>query len=57
MQKTPYYEFPLYEPNDTPSLIDGYNKAMLALDAEMHKLKNDNDLLKLRIKTLEKGAK
>ena len=57
MQKTPNYELPLYEPNDTPSLIDGYNKAMLVLDAELHKLKNDNDLLKLRVKTLEKGAK
>lgn len=57
MQKTPNYSLPLYEPNDAPSLIDGYNKAMLALDAEMHKLKNDNDLLKLRVKTLEKGAK
>lgn len=57
MNNTTYYELPIYEPNDVASLIDGYNKAILAVDSELHKLQNDIDLLKTRVKTLEmKGA-
>lgn len=54
MQETPYYELPVYEPNDTASLIDGYNKAILKLDNELNKLANENSLLELRIKVLER---
>lgn len=53
MNKTPYYELPIYEPNDTPSLIDGYNKAALTVDSELHALQNEIELLKLRVKTIE----
>lgn len=54
MNKTPYYNLPLYEPTDSPNLLDGYNKAMLALDSDLHQMQNNNDLLTLRVKTLEK---
>ena len=56
MNKTPYYEMPVYEPNDSPSLIDGYNKAVIKTDETLHRLQNDIDLLKLEIKTLKKGG-
>ena len=54
MNETPYYKLPVYEPNDNASLIDGYNKAVLELDSIIHSLKNENDLLKLRITVLER---
>lgn len=54
MNETTYYKLPVYEPNDAASLIDGYNKAVIELDSVIHALQNDNDLLALRIKTLEK---
>lgn len=57
MHKTPYYDLPIYEPSDSPSLIDGYNKALLAVDAEMHALQNDINLLKLEISTIKKELK
>ena len=53
MQKTVYYDLPIYEPNDSASLIDGYNKAVLALDAALHALQNNVDLLEMRLKNLE----
>ena len=53
MQKTVYYDLPIYEPNDSASLIDGYNKAIIALDAALHAMQNDNDLLAMRVKNLE----
>lgn len=56
MNKTPYYEMPVYEPNDSPSLLDGYNKAVIKTDETLHRLQNDIDLLKLEIKTLKKGG-
>lgn len=52
MNKTPYYDFPIYEPNDSPNLLDGYNKAALTIDAEIHALQNEIDLLKLQINNL-----
>lgn len=55
MQKTTYYGLPIYEPNDNASLIDGYNKAVIAIDTAMHALQNENDMLALRVKTLEKN--
>lgn len=57
MNESTYYKLPVYEPMDTASLIDGYNKAILKLDSELHKLSNENDLLKLRIANLERKAK
>ena len=57
MNESTYYKLPVYEPTDTASLIDGYNKAILKLDSELHKLSNENDLLKLRIANLERKAK
>ncbi len=53
MQQTTYYDLPVYEPNDNASLIDGYNKAVLALDAEIHAIANTIALLETRIKNLE----
>lgn len=53
MQKTVYYDLPIYEPNDNASLIDGYNKAVLALDTALHALQNNVDLLEMRVKNLE----
>lgn len=60
MNKTTYYNLPIYEPNDPLNLIDGYNKAVIAVDAAMHALQNENDILKQRVTNLEakitKGA-
>lgn len=60
MNKTTYYSFPIYEPNDSLNLIDGYNKAIIAADAAIHALQNENDILKQRVTNLEtklaKGA-
>ena len=53
MQKTVYYDLPIYEPNDSASLIDGYNKAIIALDAALHAMQIDNGLLAMRVKNLE----
>lgn len=53
MNKTPYYNLPVYEPNDSPNLLDGYNKAVLSIDAEIHAIQNEIDLIKLRIENLE----
>lgn len=54
MNKTSYYDLPLYEPNDAPSLIDGYNNAVLTIDSALHAIENDIKLLTKRIETLEK---
>lgn len=54
MQETSYYKLPLYEPNDVSSLIDGYNKAAAKIDVLLHELQNENDLLKMRVYSLEK---
>ena len=53
MNKTTYYNLPIYEPNDPLNLIDGYNKAVIAVDAAMHALQNENDVLKQRVTNLE----
>lgn len=53
MNKSSYYELPLYEPNDPPSLIDGYNKALIKTDIAMHQLENRIVVLENRIKILE----
>lgn len=53
MNKTTYYNLPIYEPNDPLNLIDGYNKAVIAVDAAMHALQNENDILKQRVTNLE----
>lgn len=53
MNKSSYYELPLYEPNDAPSLIDGYNKALIKADITMHQLENRIVVLENRIKILE----
>ena len=53
MNKTTYYNFPIYEPNDSLNLIDGYNKAIIAADAVIHALQNENDILKQRVTNLE----
>lgn len=57
MHETSYYKLPVYEPNDTASLMDGYNKAIIKLDSELHKITNDYNLLVIRIKALEGKAK
>lgn len=53
MNKTSNYEMPIYEPNDAPSLIDGYNKALIKCDLVMHQLENRVEVLESRIKILE----
>ncbi len=53
MNKTPYYDLPVYEPNDSPNLIDGYNKAVLTIDAEIHAIQNELDLIKIRLDLIE----
>lgn len=53
MNQTTYYELPIYEPNDQASFIDGYNKAMLDLDAILKAMQNDINLLEQRVKNLE----
>lgn len=54
MNNTTYYELPIYEPNDSPSFIDGYNKAMIELDSIIKVMQNDITLLTQRIENLEK---
>lgn len=53
MNKSSYYELPVYEPNDAPALIDGYNKAIIKIDATMHQLENRIIVLENRVKLLE----
>lgn len=53
MNKTPYYDLPIYEPNDSPNLLDGYNKAALKIDEEIHVLQNELDLIKIRLDLIE----
>lgn len=53
LNRTTYHDLPLYEPNDTASLLDGYNKAVIEIDAQLHALENDIELLRTRVKTLE----
>lgn len=53
MNETTYYEFPVYEPNDSPSLMDGYNAAAIKADITIHKLENRIKVLETKVKVLE----
>lgn len=53
MNKSTYYELPIYEPNDSASLIDGYNKSVIKLDVLLHQMETRIRSLELKVKTLE----
>lgn len=53
MNHTPYYNLPVYELTDQCSIPDGYNKAVVAIDAELRKLQNEIDLLTQKVKVLQ----
>lgn len=53
MNKSTYYELPIYEPNDSASLIDGYNKSAIKLDILLHQMETRIKALEIKVKTLE----
>ena len=55
MNGTPYYNLPIYEPTDNADVIDGYNRAMLLIDAELRKLNNRVRLLAEGIDITDNG--
>lgn len=56
MNKTTFYDLPLYEPNDNASLIDGYNEAMTILDNEFRTVDVDVTALTYSIDNVVKES-